>query len=35
LIKSLLRLPLIATALAQDKYDSVVLEAMRTISREA
>jgi hypothetical protein len=34
-IKSLLKIPVVALLLAQDKYDSVVLEAIQTISNEA
>ena len=34
-VKSLLTIPLIATILAKDKYDSVVLDAIRAISSEA
>lgn len=34
-IKSLLKVPLVALAICQDKYDSVILEAMQVISREA
>jgi MoxR-like ATPase len=35
LVKSLLTIPPVALALASDKYDSVVLEAIRAISNEA
>ncbi|MEI6208324.1 MAG: hypothetical protein WCP20_16205 [Desulfuromonadales bacterium] len=35
LVKSLLTIPAVAKALAQDKYDRVILEAIRTISAEA
>jgi hypothetical protein len=35
LIKSLLTIPTVALALSQDKYDAVVLEAIRAISSEA
>ena len=35
LVKSLLTIPAVALALAQDKYDRVVLEAIRAISAEA
>lgn len=34
-VKSLLKIPDVALALAQDKYDSVVFDAIRAISREA
>lgn len=34
-VKSLLRIPEIALAIAQDKYDSVVFDAIQAISREA
>lgn len=34
-VKSLLKIPAIALGIAQDKYDSVVFDAIRTISREA
>jgi hypothetical protein len=34
-VKSLLKIPDVALALAQDKYDSVVFDAIQTISREA
>jgi hypothetical protein len=33
-IKSLLKIPYVALALAQDKHDSVILEAMQMISRD-
>jgi MoxR-like ATPase len=35
LVKALLKIPPVAQALAQDKFDVVVLEAIRTISSEA
>lgn len=35
LVKALLKIPPVAQALAQDKYDAVVLEAIRLISDEA
>jgi hypothetical protein len=35
LVKSLLKIPVVATLLAQDRYDGVVLEAIRGISNEA
>lgn len=35
LVKTLLRIPAIAAALSQDKYDAVVLDAITEISREA
>ncbi len=35
LVKSLARIPEVAAAIAQDKYDEVVLEAIAAISREA
>ena len=35
LVKTLLRLPPVAAALSQDKYDAVVLDAITEISREA
>ena len=35
LVKALLKIPHVAQALAQDKYDSVVLDAIRAISAEA
>jgi len=35
LVKSLLKIPPVALALAQDKYDAVVLDAIRAISAEA
>jgi hypothetical protein len=35
LVKSLLKIPAVASILAQDRYDGVVLEAIRTISAEA
>jgi hypothetical protein len=35
MIKALLTIPRVALALSQDKYDAVVLEAIRTISAEA
>jgi hypothetical protein len=35
LVKSLLTIPAVALALAKDKYDAVVLEAIRAISAEA
>ena len=35
LVKALLKVPSVAEALAQDQYDAVVLEAIRTISAEA
>lgn len=35
LVKSLLKIPAVAAILAQDRYDSVVLDAIRTISSEA
>jgi hypothetical protein len=34
-VKSLLKIPPVALAIAQDKYDSVVFDAIQTISREA
>ena len=34
-VKSLLKIPEVALGLAQDKYDSVVFDAIQTISREA
>jgi hypothetical protein len=34
-IKTLLRIPAVALAISQDKYDSVVLEAIRAIGAEA
>lgn len=34
-VKSLLKIPEIALAIAQDKYDNVVFDAIQTISREA
>ncbi|MBI5484570.1 MAG: hypothetical protein HY888_08935 [Deltaproteobacteria bacterium] len=34
-VKSLLKIPEVATGIAQDKYDSVVFDAIRTISQEA
>jgi hypothetical protein len=34
-VKSLLKIPEVALGIAQDKYDSVVFEAIQTISREA
>ena len=34
-VKSLLKIPAIALGIAQDKYDSVVFDAIRTIAREA
>jgi hypothetical protein len=34
LVKALLKIPPVAQALSQDKYDAVVLEAIRTISAE-
>ncbi len=34
-VKSLLKIPEVALAIAQDKYDSVVFDAIQTISREA
>jgi hypothetical protein len=34
-IKSLLKIPSVALAISQDKYDEVVFDAMRTISTEA
>ncbi len=34
-VKSLLKIPKVALAIAQDKYDSVVFDAIQTISREA
>jgi hypothetical protein len=34
-IKSLLRIPVVALAISQDKYDAVVFDAMRAISAEA
>jgi hypothetical protein len=34
-IKSLLKIPVVALAISQDKYDSVVFDAMRAISSEA
>ena len=34
-VKSLLKIPAIALGIAQDKYDSVVFDAIRTISHEA
>ncbi|AJE02005.1 hypothetical protein [Geobacter pickeringii] len=35
LVKSLLRIPVVAQLLSQDKYDAVVLDAIRQISTEA
>ena len=35
LVKALLKIPHVAQALAQDKYDAVVLDAIRAISAEA
>jgi MoxR-like ATPase len=35
LVKTLLRIPTVAAALSQDKYDAVVLDAITEISREA
>jgi hypothetical protein len=35
LVKSLLKIPTVALAIAQDKYDSVVFDAIQAISREA
>lgn len=35
LVKSLLKIPAVALGLAQDKYDSVVFDAIQAISREA
>lgn len=35
LVKTLLRIPTVAAALSQDKYDAVVLDAIAEISREA
>ncbi|MDD2899262.1 MAG: hypothetical protein PHI31_11180 [Desulfuromonadaceae bacterium] len=34
-VKSLLKIPAVALGIAQDKYDSVVFDAIQTISREA
>ncbi len=34
-IKSLLKIPVVALAISQDKYDEVIFDAMRTISNEA
>ena len=34
-VKSLLKIPEVALGIAQDKYDSVVFDAIQTISREA
>jgi hypothetical protein len=34
-IKSLLKIPAVALAISQDKYDAVVFDAMRAISGEA
>jgi hypothetical protein len=34
-VKSLLRIPTVALAISQDKYDSVIYEAMQTIGSEA
>lgn len=34
-VKSLLKIPVIATMLSQDKYDAVIFDAIRTISAEA
>ena len=34
-IKSLLKIPIVAMAISQDKYDAVVFDAMRAISAEA
>ena len=34
-VKSLLKIPEVALAIAQDKYDNVVFDAIQTISREA
>ncbi len=35
LVKALLKIPYAAQALSQDKYDSVILDAIRAISEEA
>ena len=34
-VKSLLKIPDVALAIAQDRYDSVIFDAIQTISREA
>ena len=34
-VKSLLKIPTVALAISQDKYDAVVFDAMRAISSEA
>jgi hypothetical protein len=34
-VKSLLKIPVVALGIAQDKYDSIVFEAIQAISREA
>ena len=34
-VKSLLKIPAVALAISQDKYDAVVFDAMRAISSEA
>jgi hypothetical protein len=34
-VKSLLKMPAVALAISQDKYDAVVFDAMRAISSEA
>jgi hypothetical protein len=35
LVKSLLRIPAVAAAISQDRYDAVIFNAIRAISGEA